>query len=250
MVIPVVFEDDDLVVIDKPAGIVVNKAQSVKGETVQDWAEKKYQISIRQLADKYQKEETPEEESEFFQRSGIVHRLDKDTSGLLIIAKNPQAFLLLQSQFKERTVVKNYLALVHGAISPEKGTIAATVGRLPWNREKFGIIVGGRPSRTDYCVKKIYSYKNEKLSLLEVIPHTGRTHQIRIHLKYLGHSIVSDSLYAGRKTCRKDLGFCPRLFLHASHISFNQPVSGARLNFESSLPDDLEGVLEKLNILS
>jgi len=205
MNIPIIYEDESLLVVDKPAGIVVNKGESVKGETLQEWAEKN--LKIKKLKFKIK------EDNDFINRAGIVHRLDKETSGLLIIAKTPASFLQLQSQFKERNVSKKYITLVHGKVLPEKGEIRASVGRLPWNRERFGVLAGGREAITSYKLLKLFnSPKGEALSLLEVTPHTGRTHQIRIHLKYLGHPVVSDSFYAGRKTVKADYEFCPRLF--------------------------------------
>lgn len=238
MQIPVIFEDDSLVVINKPSRMVVNRAQSVKEETVQDWAEKKYQSS---------KIKDQKDEDDFYNRAGIVHRLDKETSGLLIIAKNPIAFAHLQSQFKERQVKKKYLALAHGMLTPREGEISASVGRLPWNRERFGVLPGGRPSVTGYKVISYFQNQYDKYSLLEVAPHTGRTHQIRIHLKYLGFPVVSDEFYAGRKRARKDREFCSRLFLHAAKISLLHPVSGKLLELTCDLPDDLEAVLNSLN---
>jgi 23S rRNA pseudouridine1911/1915/1917 synthase len=246
MEIPIVYEDECLLVVDKPSGIVINRAESVKEETIQDWAEKKYQISnipgLAARAGKYQKEEN----SDFYKRAGIVHRLDKETSGLLLIAKNPRAFSHLQAQFKERLVEKKYQALVHGIVVPEKGEIKASVGRLAWNRERFGVIAGGREAVTSYIVLSTFKTKFGNFSLLEVTPHTGRTHQIRIHLKYLGFPVVSDSFYAGRKTARGDKLFCPRLFLHAISLKFRHPETGEYLIVESKLPEDLKKVLESL----
>ncbi|MBI3379239.1 RluA family pseudouridine synthase [Candidatus Gottesmanbacteria bacterium] len=243
MQIPIIFEDDSFLVIDKPAGVVVNKAESVKVETIQDWAEKKLKVKSEKLK--------VTEETDFYSRAGIVHRLDKDTSGLLIIAKNPQAFFTLQQQFKERQIAKKYKTLVHGNVVPGEGEIKASVGRLPWNRERFGVLPGGREAMTFYkSLKSLKSPKGEILTLLEVTPHTGRTHQIRIHLKYLGHPVVSDSFYAGRKTFRWDVKFCPRLFLHAQYLKFSHPVSDKVLEFDSKLPQDLQDVLDTLLLLS
>jgi len=238
MDIPIVFEDDSLVVIDKPSGLVVNRAESVKGETLQDWIEKKFQISNF----KFQKLG----ESDFIRRSGIVHRLDKETSGLLIIAKTPQAFVNLQLQFKEREVVKKYTAIVHGKVTPAEGEIKADIGRLPWNRERFGILPGAKSAHTSYKVISIYEKDKNFFSLLLVTPYTGRTHQIRVHLKYLGHPIVADNFYVGRKTYRSDIKFCPRIFLHASFLRFKHPETEQYTEFRSELPKDLKEVIGKL----
>jgi 23S rRNA pseudouridine1911/1915/1917 synthase len=231
----ILYENDDLVVIDKPAGITVNKSETTKDQvTVQDWVEDKFSFkSINSDIDK---------ESDFYKRAGIVHRLDKETSGILIIAKSENAFIDLQRQFKERTVKKVYLALSHGNVLPEMGEINVPVGRLPWSRKQFGIIPGGRESKTLYKVINNYLDKptSEPLSLLELYPMSGRTHQIRVHLKYIGHPVFSDFLYAGRKTARKDRKRLPRVFLHAYKISLIDPETGKSIDLTSPLPDELE----------
>lgn len=227
----ILYEDEHLLVIDKPAGWVVNAAQSVKTETVQDWIVRnfKFQISNDQL-----------------RRSGIVHRIDKETSGVLVIAKTPEVFENLQQQFKERKVEKTYVALVHGGVLPKEGVINAPVGRLPWNRERFGVLAGGRPAETSYRVIANYVLHTTSYTLLELSPKTGRTHQLRVHLKSIGHPIVGDEFYAGRKTAREDRKWCPRLFLHAKSISFAHPVSGEKVNVVSELPEDLQKALAQL----
>jgi 23S rRNA pseudouridine1911/1915/1917 synthase len=236
----IVFEDEEILVLEKPAGIVVNRAESVKGETVQDWLEEK-----QKTVDGRQKTESP---SDFVRRAGIVHRIDKETSGLLLVAKTPEAFENLQKQFKERRVEKQYLALVHGLVEPKEGEIRAPVGRLPWNRERFGVLAGGKEAKTTYVVISNFQSPNskEKYSLLELKPKTGRTHQIRVHLKYWGHPVVADDKYAGRKTNRKDREWCPRLFLHASFIAFSHPKTGKRVEFISALPQDLKTAHNKI----
>ena len=203
----------------------------------------------------------------FYDRAGIVHRLDKETSGILLIAKNPEVFESLQRQFKERLVKKVYVALAHGKIAPETGEINVPVGRLPWNRERFGIIPGGRESVTKYKVLGYHRYHGQKelkardtrgtrgaldtlgetLTLLELYPQSGRTHQIRVHLKYLDHPIYSDYLYAGRKTARNDRKVLPRVFLHAGKISFQHPKTGETASFESILPIELQNFLNELS---
>lgn len=240
MDISVVYEDDFLMVISKPAGVVVNRAESVKTETLQDWADKK-------LGGNYAQFQNNNSDSEFYNRSGIVHRLDKDTSGLLIIAKTPVSFIKLQAQFKERDIDKQYLTLVHGLVVPKIGEIRASVGRLPWNRERFGVLPGGKEASTSYSVISYYELSGNKYSYLSVSPHTGRTHQIRIHLKYINHTVVSDEFYAGRKTCRQDKKICPRLFLHAFKLSFVHPDTNEQISLENPIPDDLSQVLNKLN---
>lgn len=230
----IIFEDEFLLVIDKPSGMVVNRADTTKDiETVQDWTETNFKFPIFNLPEC---------------RGGIVHRLDKETSGLLIIAKTLEAFTNLQAQFKNREVKKKYLALVHGKVIPEVGEINAPVGRLPWNRERFGVLPGGKEAVTRYklMTNDQLPMTNKKYSLLELSPQTGRTHQIRIHLQYLGFPIVGDTFYAGRKQALEDRKFCPRVFLHASYISFAHPKSGEKLEFNSPLPLELEKILASL----
>lgn len=240
MELKILFEDNDLLVLDKPAGMIVNNSDTTaQVETVQDWVEKRLKINDLRLKN--------DEESDFYKRAGIVHRLDKETSGILLVAKTPEAFLELQRQFKERIVKKTYIALAHGNIVPEEGIINVPVGRLPWNRKQFGVVAGGREALTKYKVlsSKYYVFGNtkEELTLLELYPETGRTHQIRVHLKHINHPIFGDALYAGRKTARDDRKILPRVFLHAAKISFLHPATHEILLFESSLPDELNRVI-------
>jgi 23S rRNA pseudouridine1911/1915/1917 synthase len=254
----VIFEDEEILVIEKPAGMVVNRAQSVKEETVQEWVEDYLKIlsTKHEIRNKSKIRDSKSQKSlgfrnsdlEFTRRAGIVHRIDKETSGLLLVAKTPEAFENLQKQFKERRVEKKYLALVHGLVEPRAGEIRAPVGRLPWNRERFGVLAGGREATTTYVVISNYQIPNskEKCSLLELRPKTGRTHQIRVHLKYWGHPIVADEKYAGRKTNRRDREWCPRLFLHAAFLALTHPQTSKRVEFTSSLPQDLKKALGKV----
>jgi 23S rRNA pseudouridine1911/1915/1917 synthase len=235
MELPIVFEDEHLLVIDKPPGIVVNRAESVKVPTVQDWAEGK--INSNAITP------TNEEEKAFVDRAGIVHRIDKETSGCLIIAKTVSAFIKLQALFKEREMKKTYLAIAHGELVPQEGEISAPVGRLPWNRERFGIVPGGKDSVTKYKVMKIFVRGKEKLSFVALFPETGRTHQIRVHLKYINHPIVADFQYAGRKTSRNDRTWAPRVMLHAWKIAFTHPETGAELAIEAPIPDDMNTIV-------
>jgi len=237
MDLPILFEDADLLVINKPPGVVVNRAQTVKDETVQDWAEKRVGISSMSVAP---------EEQDFIDRGGIVHRIDKETSGILLLAKTPAAFFELQRQFKERLVKKTYLAIAHGRVVPEAGEIRAPVGRLPWQRERFGIVPGGKEAVTRYRIQnKELRINNEPLSVVELYPETGRTHQIRIHLKYINHPIVGDYLYAGRKTSRDDRLWAPRVMLHAWKITIAHPKTHQSLDFEAPIPDDMMGIINK-----
>ena len=240
MNIPILYEDTDILVIDKPSGIVVNESNTVTAETVQSWAGKRLGIDPKAIS----KDPT---NSDFYARCGIVHRLDKETSGVLVLAKNPESFIKLQEQFKERVTKKEYRALSRGRVVPSTGTINAPIGRLPWNRTHFGIIPGGREAVTDYKVLSYYQTKEgEQASLLSVIPHTGRTHQIRVHLHYIKFPIVGDELYSGRKNAKNDRLWCPRLFLHAYSLILNHPSTGKKMNFVCELPGELSSVLDSL----
>lgn len=232
----IIFEDESFVVLVKPAGWIVNRATTTKGQPIlQDWITENFKYEISS--------------SEEF-RSGIVHRLDKETSGLILVAKTKETFQALQALFKERKVTKTYLALVHGKVEPGVGKINAPVGRLPWRRDRFGVLAGGRSAETDYKVRKYFQKDKEIYSLVEARPKTGRTHQIRIHFKYLGHPIVADGFYAGRKRARKDRGWCPRLFLHAEKIAFKHPKTGKKVSFEAPLTLDLREALYTLFTIS
>ena len=236
--IKVIYEDEDLFVINKPAGIIVNKSDTTKGEiTVQDWVDETFSVS-------------GSKETDFYKRGGIVHRIDKETSGVLLIARTEEAFLNLQTQFKERKVEKTYLALAHGRVEPETGEINVPVGRLPWNRKRFGVLSGGRESNTQYKVLEIKDYvsgkSREPVSLLELHPKTGRTHQIRVHLKHINRPIFSDPLYAGRKISRDDRKVLGRIFLHALRISFFHPRTNKSISFDAPLPKELNDFLGSL----
>lgn len=222
----IIFEDKDLLVVDKPAGMIVNRAQTTKGRlTLQDWLRER---------------KTQNEKSKTLDREGIVHRLDKETSGVLVVAKSEPVMKILQEQFKSRLVKKTYWCLVHGLVVPREGRINLPISRNPFNRQRFGVFIGGREAETDYQVLSYYHSLTEKFSLAEVKPKTGRTHQIRVHFKNLGFPLVADEWYAGRKTSKKDRVWCPRLFLQAMAIELNQRV------FQTNLAVDLQRVLDKL----
>lgn len=232
----IIFQDEVLLVLNKPSSWVVNRAESVRVMTVQDWIQDKFNFQNN--------------DSEFTSRAGIVHRIDKETSGVLLVAKTESTFYELQRQFKEREVEKSYIALVHGIIG-ESGVINTPVGRLPWNRERFGVLAGGRAAETKYIRLAKFKFNGSQTSgddysLVEFFPKTGRTHQIRVHAKSINNPLVSDEFYAGRKRARGDRVWCPRLFLHAKSISFNHPVTKQKLFFESNLPDDLINALAHL----
>ncbi len=218
----IIYEDQDLLAINKPSGITVNKAETTRGKkTIEDWLP-----------------------SSDLPRRGIVHRIDKDTSGILLIAKNSAALTNLQQQFKNRSVKKTYFALVHGFVQPRSGSIRVPIRRDRYNRKKFGVDINGKPAQTEY--RTVRNYKG--FTLLEIFPKTGRTHQIRVHFKHIGHPLVSDRIYGGGKTFKKDLYWCPRLFLHSSRIEFYQPVTNQLISLKTDLPNVLKTALEKIQI--
>lgn len=241
----IIFEDENLLVVSKPAGVVVNKADSAKNnKTLQEWVDER--IDVRNVKTKKSPKEYVvdgyNKYDEFVSRSGIVHRLDKETSGILLIAKNPETFINLQDQFKTGKVHKTYLTLVHGKVEKKEGSIDAPIGRLPWNRMRFGIYPEGRQAISNYKVIEYKKNKDQKeeedMTLVEVYPQTGRTHQIRVHFQHIKHPVFGDELYAGRKTGKKDRRSLQRHFLHASKIELEYPES-KQVIYESELPEEL-----------
>jgi len=169
-------------------------------------------------------------------RPGIVHRLDKDASGVMVVAKNSAAQLNLINQFKTRSVVKAYQVLVKGHLTPELGVIEAPIGRDPRNRKRMAVVTEGREARTQYnVVKHIGNY-----TLLEVRPETGRTHQIRVHLLAIGYPVVGDPVYGVKSA------YLSRQFLHASCLGFHLPSTGEYVEFKSELPPDLAQALKDI----
>jgi len=233
----VIYEDECLLGVDKPSGMVVNNAKSAKRQfRLYDWIKKNKKVKI----------ENCDKESEFVERLGIVHRLDKDTSGVLLIAKKPEYFRFLQEQFKKRLVKKTYLALVSGVLR-EKGVISVPIRRNPFNRRKFGVFVGGKPSLTEYIkIDQMTTEAGEKVNLVEIYPKTGRTHQIRVHFRHINCPLISDSVYGGRKKVRQDMRWCPRLFLHALKLEIKHPKTNKKLQLKAELAEDLNKVLKKL----
>ena len=247
--IDILFQDHSIFVLNKPAGLVVAPTNTQSEPTLVDLLRTEYRIDL--------------------ERAGLVHRLDKDTSGVMVVAKTQNALENLQNQFKSRQVKKEYLALVHGQTQSD-GEIDGAIGRNPQNREKFIVTPDGKPATTRYQTTKHLEMEDETInrlypefnkiqrrkmdvsgykyfSLLRCFPLTGRTHQIRVHLKYIDHPIVGDERYAGRKISRLDHRWCARQFLHAAKLEFNHPETGERMSFESELPEDLILVLLNLN---
>lgn len=220
----IVYEDSDLVVIDKPAGLVVHPAAGHDSGTLVN-ALLGYIPDLEGIGGEV--------------RPGIVHRLDKETSGLIVAAKNDRALQFLQEQFKARTIKKMYLALVEGIVEPREGIIDAPIGRSKTDRKQMAVTHEGRSARTRYRVRQIY--RQPDLSLVEAYPETGRTHQIRVHFAWLKHPLVGDGTY-GRQ---KPIVPIARHFLHAASLSFTLP-NGTTRTFESKLPHELQQVLDQL----
>lgn len=222
----VVYEDDRLLVVDKPAGLVTHPAPGHPTGTL-----------VNALL-----AHAPgmDEESDNPQRPGIVHRLDKDTSGLIVIAKDAATHTALAAQMKEHAMVKRYIALVEGHVDPAQGEIEAPIGRDPRQRMRMAIVSetrGGRAARTRFRTLQALPGR----TLLEVQLETGRTHQIRVHLAAIHHPVVGDPVY-GRPQPPKP----PRQFLHAAHLEFRHPWTGEWLVFDAPLPDDLATFLAQL----
>jgi 23S rRNA pseudouridine1911/1915/1917 synthase len=217
----IIYEDEDILVIDKPAGLTVHPAPGHPSHTLVN-AILAYCPGLTM--------------SNEVVRPGIVHRLDKDTSGLIVIAKNDFAREYLAAQFKNRTVAKTYLVLVKGRLSPEQGIVEAPIGRDPHHRKRMAIVEAGKQAVTQYRVRKYL----DSYTLVEVSPLTGRTHQIRIHLSAIGCPVVGDPIY-GIKSAHLD-----RQFVHAYRLGFRLPSTKQYQEFTSPLPGDLEQALEHL----
>ncbi|MCZ7539098.1 MAG: RluA family pseudouridine synthase [Anaerolineae bacterium] len=219
----VLYEDEQIVVVDKPAGMVVHPAFGHQTGTLVNAVLSRWP----QIADFTEPG-----------RAGIVHRLDKETSGVIAIAKTPQALESLRAQFKARTIGKSYLALVEGLPQTPEGVIDAPIGRDTRQRKRMAVVRDGREALTEFRVAQVFA----SFSLLEVWPKTGRTHQIRAHLAFIGHPVVGDTVY-GR---RKQPFTLKRHFLHAASLTFAHPVSGEPITVESPLPVALQNLLDKL----
>ena len=224
----IVYEDDDLLIVNKPAGQVVHPAPGHgSGTLVNALLGHGEAIAPSGIAG--------------VQRPGIVHRLDRDTSGLLMVARNDDAQASLQGQLKARRIRKTYLALVVGAVAAAQGRIEAPIGRDPGRRTRMAVTPDGRQSTTGYRVRERFS----GWTLLELDLVTGRTHQIRVHLEATGHPVAGDPVY-GTGTSRRGPDGLERLFLHAWRLELTSPSTGALIRAEAPLPDALEGVLDRL----
>jgi len=212
MNIPIIFENNDLIVIDKPAGLLVHPVKDEKNTLI-----------------------------DYFPNAKLVHRLDKNTSGLILLAKNEKTFNWLKSQFKNRKIKKKYLALVHGTLKDKTGIITKSIGRSRKRGGSQTITPIGKIREAITRYKIIKEYKN--FSLLEVSPETGRTHQIRVHLSSIGHPIAGDEKYKFKR--QKNIEGLKRQFLHAEYLQF-QMLDGSIKELQSKLPNELNKILEKL----
>lgn len=230
MEIQVIYKDQNLLVLNKPAGVLVHAANLKQGteKTLTDWLLKNYP-EVRTVGD------------DPVTRPGIVHRLDKETSGVLIVARNQETFNYLKSLFQRHLIKKTYLALVYGKLKEKSGIIDKPIGIKSGSTKRS--IYSSKMQKeaiTEYKVIKFLKLNGEDYSLLEVSPKTGRTHQIRVHLTAIGHPIVGDRLYGGKHPAPTGL---TRQFLHARSIEFTLPT-GERMRFEADLPEDIKFLLE------
>lgn len=221
MNLDIVFEDDDVIIVNKPQGMVVHPAPGHENGTL-----------VNGLLD-----HAPLATVNGELRPGIVHRIDKDTSGLLMVAKNDQAMLSLSAQLKAKTNQRKYLAIVHGNFKEEAGTINAPIGRSKKDRKKMAIVEDGRPAVTHFKVLERFT----DYTLIECELETGRTHQIRVHLKYIGHPVAGDPLYGPRNTLKGN-----GQFLHAKLLGFKHPRTGEELVFEVDPPQIFQDTFSKL----
>ena len=229
--IDIVYEDDTLVVVNKPAGLVVHPAAGTPSGTLANALAYHFQ----QLPD-----------SGTGVRPGIVHRLDRDTSGLMVIAKTESALENLSDQFRDRTVYKSYVALVHGRVLSQSGKIDQPLTRDASNRTRMAVVRGGRNALTLYRIRRSF----ERFTLLDVELKTGRTHQIRVHLAWLKHPVVGDETYGGGRDntvqdpqLRARIRNLKRHFLHAEKLAFTHPTTNEVMKFESALPSELSELL-------
>ncbi len=234
--IEIVYEDETILVVNKPAGLVVHPAAGSPSGTL-----------ANALAFHFQ--QLPNAGTGV--RPGIVHRLDRDTSGLLVVAKTDVALENLSDQFRDRTVFKSYVALVHGRVISSSGKIEQPLARDPANRTRMAVVRAGRHALTLYRVRRSF----DRFTLLEVELKTGRTHQIRVHLAWLKHPVVGDETYGGGRDntiqdarLRAQVRNLGRQFLHAEKLGFTHPATGEFVKFESPLPDDLSDLLASLSV--
>lgn len=224
--VPIRWSDDDVVVVAKPAGLVVHAGAGVRDAT---------------LVDVLQAMGTPLAPSDDPARPGIVHRLDRGTSGLLVVARTPAALAGLRPQFDAHSITRRYWALVEGVPAHARATVDAPIARHPGDRTRFRTAAGGRRAVSHYEVLDSWGH----VSAVEVSLETGRTHQVRVHLAALGHPVCGDVAYGASARLAADLGL-DRPALHAAHLAFDHPVTGARIALDEPLPADLRGAVDRL----
>lgn len=222
--VEVIYEDNDIIVVNKPKGLVVHPGNGNPDGTLANAIMAMCKDSLSGIGGSL--------------RPGIVHRLDKDTSGLLIIAKNDKAHIAMSNQIKERKVKKTYIALVRGNIKENEATINMPIARNPKDRTKMAVIKGGKEAITHFKVLK----KNNKYTLLEVNIETGRTHQIRVHMAEIGYPVVGDIIYSNGKNDFGVIGQC----LHAKKLEFDHPITGKHMILEAKIPEYFEKIIEQL----
>jgi len=221
--LPILYEDGECVVINKPTGLLTHSKGSFNPEaTVATWLNQRLG-TVKELNK--------------VSREGIVHRLDRGTSGVMILAKTPEAMSWLQKQFSSRKVKKTYIAIVVGELNPTEAVIDMPIERNPRRPQTFRVGSHGKPSKTHYKVLKVVNYHGSVISLVELKPETGRTHQLRVHLKQQGHPIIGDSFYDGR--------LADRLYLHARDLELTLPNKERRV-FSAKLPKEFDNYLENL----
>lgn len=226
--IQIVYKDPNFLVVNKPAGLLVHKTRKGKKElTLVDWLLENYP-EVKSVGD------------EPIIRPGIVHRLDKDTSGVMVIARNQETFNYLKSLFQKHQLQKTYLALVVGKVKEKTGRIEKPIGiKAGTTKRTVFSEKMQKEAITEYKVIKFIKLKDKDFTLLEVMPKTGRTHQIRVHLAYIGHPVVGDKMYGGKRT---EIEGLERQFLHAQSVEFTS-LTGERLKFETETPEDLKALL-------
>ncbi len=231
MEIPVIYKDKNLLVINKPAGVLVHQTSKKEAGTLAGWLLENYP-------------ETGKVGDDPANRPGIVHRLDRETSGVMIIARNQETFDFLKAIFQKREAQKTYLALVYGKVENRTGRIDKPMGiKSGTIRRSVTATKMVKPAVTDYEVVKHLEIGGKDFTLLKVMPRTGRTHQIRVHLAFIGHPVMGDKVYGGK---RGQLAGLDRQFLHAQSIEFTGP-DGGRVKFEAELPEELQGILESIS---
>ena len=234
--VTLLYEDENFLAVNKPAGLVVHADGRTKEPTLVDWLLKKYP-KIKKVGEPWT---TPEGETVW--RPGIVHRLDRDTSGVLVVAKTQEAFESLKKQFQERTIQKTYRAFVHGELPDDDGVIERKIGRSANDFRKWSAEYGARGELRDALTRYHVLARGGGVTFVEVSPKTGRTHQIRVHFKAVGHPLVGDALYAPKSP--KILGFS-RTALHAFALEVSG-LSGKRLRFEAPLPKDFKKAIREM----